>query len=136
MNGTMGFQDIERAPLALCGPCLRKLEWNIGFDRLKRYENIIEAMDEVGLNSETVTYRNKIRRIRSEQYVKRMQKASEMTAMLNAYNKRYSRRSSTRTRLSAPSTELTNRRRNIYKTKRKLSIRERAEAAAARFDNF
>jgi len=37
MNGSNHLAEADRRPLHLCPVCLRKLQWSIGFDVLKRY---------------------------------------------------------------------------------------------------
>jgi archaemetzincin len=37
MNGSNHLAEADRRPLHLCPVCLRKLQWSIGFDALKRY---------------------------------------------------------------------------------------------------
>jgi archaemetzincin len=37
MNGSNHLAESDRRPLHLCPSCLRKLQWSIGFDVLKRY---------------------------------------------------------------------------------------------------
>jgi archaemetzincin len=37
MNGSNHLVEADRRPLRLCPVCLRKLQWSIGFDVLKRY---------------------------------------------------------------------------------------------------
>jgi len=37
MNGSNHLAESDRRPLHLCPVCLRKLQWNIGFDLLERY---------------------------------------------------------------------------------------------------
>jgi archaemetzincin len=38
MNGSNHLAESDRRPLHLCPVCLRKLQWSIGFDVVKRYE--------------------------------------------------------------------------------------------------
>jgi archaemetzincin len=40
MNGTNSLAETDRAPLHYCPICHRKLQWNIGFDPLKRYAEL------------------------------------------------------------------------------------------------
>jgi archaemetzincin len=37
MNGSNHLTESDRRPLHLCPVCLRKLQWNIGFDVVGRY---------------------------------------------------------------------------------------------------
>jgi archaemetzincin len=48
MNGSNHLAESDRRPLHLCPVCLRKLQWSIGFDVLKRYgalERVTRADD-------------------------------------------------------------------------------------------
>lgn len=63
MNGTMGRSDLDRAPVTLCGPCLRKVEWNIGFDRLRRYRAVAASLRRMRCRSESLAYGARIRRL-------------------------------------------------------------------------
>ncbi|MFH0910557.1 MAG: archaemetzincin [Planctomycetota bacterium] len=40
MNGTLSFNDLDRSPLLLSAPSLRKLRYSVGFDTLDRYERL------------------------------------------------------------------------------------------------
>src|SRR5437764_3085346 len=40
MNGSTHLTESDRRPLHLCPVCLRKLQWSIGFDVLKRYSSL------------------------------------------------------------------------------------------------
>jgi archaemetzincin len=42
MNGSNSLDESDRQPLRLCPGCLRKLQWNRGFDVEKRYERLVE----------------------------------------------------------------------------------------------
>ena len=44
MNGSNHLAEADRRPLHLCPVCLRKLQWSIGFDLLKRY-SALEGVD-------------------------------------------------------------------------------------------
>ena len=54
MNGSNHLVESDRRPLHLCPVCLRKLQWSIGFDVLKRYTELERLnrtngfMDEAG----------------------------------------------------------------------------------------
>jgi predicted Zn-dependent protease len=66
MNGTSGFRDLERAPTHLCGPCQKKLQWNIGFDPLARYRAIKRALRHMGCRHDTHVYSRRIHRLEAE----------------------------------------------------------------------
>jgi archaemetzincin len=40
MCGSNNLDESDRRPLRLCPVCLKKLQWNIGFDVIKRYEEL------------------------------------------------------------------------------------------------
>jgi archaemetzincin len=40
MNGSNHLQESDRRPLHLCPVCLRKLQFNVGFDVVKRYQDL------------------------------------------------------------------------------------------------
>jgi len=40
LNGSNSLGEADRRPIHLCGPCLRKLAWNRGFDPVDRYRKI------------------------------------------------------------------------------------------------
>ncbi|MBN1257379.1 MAG: hypothetical protein JXA52_06700 [Planctomycetes bacterium] len=64
MNGTMGLGDLERAPVTLCGSCLKKLQWNIGFDNTRRYRALELALREIDCPREAMVIRTRtLRRI-------------------------------------------------------------------------
>lgn len=42
MNGSNSLQESDSRPLRLCPVCMRKLQWNRGFDVVERYEGLLE----------------------------------------------------------------------------------------------
>jgi archaemetzincin len=52
LNGSNSLPESDTQPLSLCPVCLRKLQWNIGFDVADRYEKVSRALDELGLAAE------------------------------------------------------------------------------------
>ncbi|MHC9539329.1 MAG: archaemetzincin [Vulcanimicrobiota bacterium] len=42
MNGGLSVKEGDDAPMEYCPVCHRKLLWNIGFDSIKRYEELLE----------------------------------------------------------------------------------------------
>ncbi len=50
--GTLSLYESDRAPSHACPVCLAKLEWNIGFDRKKRYADLAAVYREEGLEDE------------------------------------------------------------------------------------
>jgi archaemetzincin len=65
MNGSNSLDEADRQPLRLCPPCLRKLQWNRGFDVLRRYEALAAFHDAHGLEAEARWTRARIARIRA-----------------------------------------------------------------------
>ena len=51
MNGVNHVEELDRAPLALCPVCLRKLHLLLGFDPAPRYEALREHYDAAGLTA-------------------------------------------------------------------------------------
>ena len=52
MNGSNHLGESDRRPLHLCPVCLRKLQWSIGFDVVKRYEALRQFYGTVGFSDE------------------------------------------------------------------------------------
>lgn len=52
MNGSNSLEESDRQPLRLCPPCLRKLQWNRGFDVVARYGKLRDFYRENGLAPE------------------------------------------------------------------------------------
>jgi archaemetzincin len=52
MNGSNHLAESDRRPLHLCQVCLRKLQWNIGFDVLKRYSTLERINRAAGFSDE------------------------------------------------------------------------------------
>lgn len=65
MNGSNSLEESDRRPLALCPPCLAKLQWNIGFDVLDRYTKLCAFYGEHGLTREAEWVEKRMRRIES-----------------------------------------------------------------------
>jgi archaemetzincin len=40
MNGSNSLEETDRQPLRLCPPCLKKLQWNRGFNVVERYRKL------------------------------------------------------------------------------------------------
>lgn len=66
MNGTMSLSDVDNAPLTLCGPCLKKLQWNIGFDMLERYRNISNALSTLNITEGQYALATRIDRLKND----------------------------------------------------------------------
>jgi archaemetzincin len=67
MNGSNSLGESDRAPLDLCPECLRKLQWNLKFDVLARYDHLAEFLEQVGLADDAAWYRGRARHIREVQ---------------------------------------------------------------------
>jgi archaemetzincin len=63
MNGSNHLQESDRRPLHLCPVCLRKLQSSMGFDVLKRYEELARFDEQVGFRDEAAWLTNRLKRI-------------------------------------------------------------------------
>ena len=63
MNGSNSLSESDRAPLHLCPGCLRKMQWNRGFDALARYARLDEFFTTHGLEPEAAWVRQRVARI-------------------------------------------------------------------------
>jgi archaemetzincin len=52
MNGSNHLDETDRQPLHLCPVCLRKLQWNTGFNVLQRYRELSRIAHAAGLQQE------------------------------------------------------------------------------------
>jgi archaemetzincin len=52
MNGSNHLQESDRRPLHLCPVCLRKLQFSVGFDVVKRYQALAQFDEQAGLEDE------------------------------------------------------------------------------------
>ena len=52
MNGSNHLEETDLQPLHLCPVCLRKLQWSIGFDVLRRYQSLRQIARDAGLANE------------------------------------------------------------------------------------
>ena len=66
MNGSNHLTESDRRPLHLCPVCLRKLQWNIGFDVLERYTALERANRAVGFIDEADWLNVRIKTVRGE----------------------------------------------------------------------
>ncbi len=60
MNGSNSLAESDRRPIHLCPVCLRKLQWNRGFDVLARYRALAAFYDRQGLADEAAWVRNRV----------------------------------------------------------------------------
>src|SRR6266567_5542135 len=52
MNGSNHLQESDRRPLHLCPVCMRKLQFSVGFDVVKRYQALAQFDEQAGLDDE------------------------------------------------------------------------------------
>jgi archaemetzincin len=65
MNGSNSLEESDRRPLRLCPLCLRKLQWNLGFDVIQRYENLLQFYQDHNFREETEWTKGRIDKIQS-----------------------------------------------------------------------
>lgn len=65
MNGSNSLAESDRAPLHLCPECLRKLQWNRGFDVLDRYTQLQAFFERYELDAEAEWIAARVARIRA-----------------------------------------------------------------------
>lgn len=63
MNGSNSLEESDRQPLRLCPPCLAKLAFALGFDPIRRYEDLERFYRESGLGDEADWIANRLDRI-------------------------------------------------------------------------
>lgn len=66
MNGANHSEELDRAPLALCPVCLRKLHLLVGFDPKARYEALEQRYEDAELGEAAAFARTRIDRIAQE----------------------------------------------------------------------
>lgn len=59
MNGSNSLAESDRRPIHLCPVCLRKLQWNLGFDVLRRYKRLATFYGKHGLKEEAAWVLNR-----------------------------------------------------------------------------
>jgi archaemetzincin len=64
MNGSNSLSETDRAPLHLCPACLRKLQWNLGFDVLARDDALAAFLQRAGLVDDAAWFVRRTDRIR------------------------------------------------------------------------
>jgi archaemetzincin len=64
MNGSNHLQESDRRPLHLCPVCLRKLQFSVGFDVVKRYEALAQFDGQAGLEDEAAWLDRRLEKIR------------------------------------------------------------------------
>jgi len=63
MSGSNSLEESDHRPLHLCPICLKKLQWNRGFDMIKRYERLREFFENQDLKEEAAWISLRLRRI-------------------------------------------------------------------------
>ena len=63
MNGSNSLEESDARPLRLCPQCLDKLQWNRGFDVIKRYERLKEFYEDYDMNEEAGWMSRRLRRL-------------------------------------------------------------------------
>jgi archaemetzincin len=63
MNGSNHLQESDRRPLHFCPVCLRKLQFSLGFDVVKRYEALAQCERQAGLEDEAGWVDRRLERI-------------------------------------------------------------------------
>jgi archaemetzincin len=66
MNGSNHLAESDRRPLHLCPVCLRKLQWSIGFDVVKRYASLERVTREANFTDEVEWLGRQLRRLSSD----------------------------------------------------------------------
>lgn len=65
MNGSNHLLESDRRPLHLCPVCLRKLQFSLGFDVLKRYQDLARLDEEAGFIDEAAWLRKRLEKLRA-----------------------------------------------------------------------
>ncbi|MHC4133926.1 MAG: archaemetzincin [Planctomycetota bacterium] len=65
MNGSNSLAETDRQPLRLCPVCLRKLQWNRGFDVLRRYDRLLAFYEKHALAPEAKWAAARLQRLRT-----------------------------------------------------------------------
>lgn len=64
MNGSNHLVELDSCPNALCSVCLAKLNWNLKFDTVKRFEQLISYCKKHKLNSDAVFLQKQLNAIK------------------------------------------------------------------------
>ncbi|MHC4818582.1 MAG: archaemetzincin, partial [Planctomycetota bacterium] len=65
MNGSNSLEETDRQPLRLCPVCLKKLQWNRGFDVARRYDRLLAFFKKHGLAPEARWTAARLARLRA-----------------------------------------------------------------------
>ncbi len=63
VNAVGTVRDLDARPLHLCPGCLRKLQWNRGFDVLARWRQLERFLRDLGHTEEARWFRRRVRRV-------------------------------------------------------------------------
>jgi len=66
MNGSNHLQESDARPLHLCPVCLRKLQWSIGFDVVKHYENLHQFCQRARFEDEAAWIARRLKEVRND----------------------------------------------------------------------
>jgi archaemetzincin len=64
MNGSNHLQESDRRPLHLCPVCLRKLQFSVSFDVVKRYQDLAQFDERAGLEDEAKWLLRRVEKMR------------------------------------------------------------------------
>jgi archaemetzincin len=64
MNGSNSLEESDQRPLWLCPVCLKKLQWNRGFDIISRYKELKTFYERHNLNEEAAWVARRLEKIR------------------------------------------------------------------------
>jgi archaemetzincin len=63
MNGSNHLQESDGRPLHLCPVCLRKLQFSVGFDTIRRYQNLERFDEQAGFKEETDWLKRRVEKL-------------------------------------------------------------------------
>ncbi|HMJ65976.1 MAG TPA: archaemetzincin, partial [Candidatus Binatia bacterium] len=66
MNGSNHLQESDGRPMHLCPVCLRKLQWSVGFDVVKHYEELNRFCQHAGFKDEALWIVRRLKKIRED----------------------------------------------------------------------
>ena len=66
MNGSNHLRESDARPTHLCPVCLRKLQWSVGFDVVKRYEELSKFYQHAGFDDEAAWITRRLQTIRGD----------------------------------------------------------------------
>lgn len=66
VNGSNNLPETDRQPIHLCPVCLKKLQWNLGFDVIERYESLLKFYNREALLDEAKWVERRIKKLKAE----------------------------------------------------------------------